>query len=443
MAIISNAWFIRSNCLFSKTHSQRQPVSKLLCLVDAVFTMGSRQESKLSLKANHILPTEQGSLDVPCKRHRFLQPLRRIYKYYSVIALSPINFTSSLKTQGNAEKIKFVGYTFVRLLSFVFVLHNVLLFVGFHKGQFGELDIFELLESTMWFVGVTMPLVITDTLVRSTDFNWAFLQSMVIMENIWSRQEFAQSTPSQYGYWKSILIHNSIFDYFQILNICYSMWRALEYQIYPYSVLPWKNSTTELISYVLLVLQSYSYMLAYSFCWVFPGLLARCIAACVSGITERVGKPDFSYEQTVHDYTLISYAARRLSDLMKYKLLVLYIIIGAEQSIQFYVILQILRFGQSFEYVLLMLVDLGITLSRVSHSLRAIASVDTEMRKLRNELNRVSVKLTSGSKRRPLNRWRTVNHACMNIGPHSCNNGLVLDILMEFVDYYATAALWP
>lgn len=408
--------------------------------VEAILRMGSRQESKLSLKANRVLSV--GNFDVPCNANRLSQPLRRIYRYYSVIALSRISIKSPPNI-GNIKTTRIFGYVFIRFLSFVFVFHNILLFGGFYKDQFGELDIFELLESSMWFVGITMPLLIIDPLVRSPDFTQAFTQTMDIMDRIWSDNELPQR--GQNEYWKSIFLHNSVLDYFQILNICYFTWGELEYQIYPYSVLPWKNSTTELVSYILNIVQSFFYMLAYSFCWVLPGLLARFIATCVNGITERVRKQGYSYEQTAQDYMIISYSIRRMSDFIKYKLLGLYIVIGAEQSVQFYVILQLLRLGQSFEYVVLMLVDLAITLSRVAHSLHAISSVDAAMVNLRREIQEVSVNgdIVTGLKRKKaLNRWRSLSHACMKVGPYSCSNRSVLEALMEFVDYYATAALW-
>lgn len=380
----------------------------------------------------------------------FSKNIRNIFGCYCWVLLAPFNFQNgnTLMSTANTKNStwKFRLHAFTLVYGLCFVIHNILLVAGVYYEAFGDLDVFGQLESALWILAYCT-LIPTEAIVHRKEYSLALERSLQQMDSIWL--QYQQKTCTRIlsqlrnQVW-TIFLHNNVMDFFNIFSFVLTIYGAMSYRIYIYSVFPWKNIGCELTAFVLQSLSSFSFALSWGFMLSFPGIHAYHSSATIKCLSISYHEK-MQIENILWQYKLLGFSQRRVNDNMKIGLLAMYLLIGLQQTAECYILFQLIKAGDFGSYTAYMVFDIMTIIGQVAHSFYAISSVDSADRRFRRETGKCIFSMRHSRNQRLMTSkvFNSIPRVLVEMGSIRCEKDVVLDGMMQFLDYYATAALWP
>ncbi len=244
-------------------------------------------------------------------------------------------------------------------------------------------------------------------------------------------------------------------DYFQAISYTWAIWGSLTYQVNVYSMFPWKTPLAETIFWVAQCYTVGALCFIYSFLVVFHGMYAYHKEICVRALASCIEKSRYSQysvypiEKIIQDYKTLHLATSMVGGKVCNILIIMYLAMGVQQTVESYVLFQMIKMGMGFKDVMFLLLDICLTLSRIAHSLYALSSVDLATqdfwRKIKGNIMMLgSGEILASKKRKERAKLRrTIRPIAMRLGPIRCTKSLLLTGMAQYTNYYIAAALWP
>lgn len=301
----------------------------------------------------------------------YTSSVRKIYSYYTTVASSPIDVNNAEKFQDlqfhqfifKVPHRKLIFYFVAHFVTFVILIHNVLLLFNVYSYKFGPLDIFSKLEALLWIFGYIMYYT-SDLAFLNPAFTVNLMRLLNHLDVAWSNISGAIDTKQLERIlkrqWRRMFYHNSVMDYFQNLNYAWALWGTLSYQSHPFSVFPWQSWPLEIVCWFL---QSYAiatYCFAWSFMNSFHGIYAYNTAICLNGIANWFDNEPCATEQAIIEYRRLELSLRLVARQSGKMLLAMYLVFGLQQFIESYILFQMIKMGMGFGDVMFLLMDITV-----------------------------------------------------------------------------------
>ncbi len=268
----------------------------------------------------------------------YTSSLRKIYRYYTIGASSPIDTSNAEKFKdlqfhqfiSKIPQRKLIFYFTAHFVTISITIHNVLLLFDVYSYKFGPQDIFGKLEALLWIFGYTL-YYMSDPIFLSPSFTVNVKRLLNHLDGTWSNISGAMDTTGLEfllkRQWRLLFYHNSAMDYLQCLNYAWALWGTLSYQNNPFSVFPWQNWPLETACWVLQVYSVSTYCLAWSFMNTFHGLYAYHTAICLRGIANRFDDEPCAIEQAITEYRQLELSLRLVAKPAGKTLLAMYLVL--------------------------------------------------------------------------------------------------------------------
>lgn len=352
---------------------------------------------------------------------------RQIRDYYFKILHTPVTLGRKL----SFHKYAILPFLLFRLINSANWIQNFLLF----GGLYGHLDIYGELEAILWMLTLDF-FYLSDLIFFRPGLQFkieSLLQySETFMESVGTTDAISRCKTRTL----KIFIFNSVLDYFQITTYGITSWGAVDYKTQVYWLFPWKFPELEATYWFLQTATIGLLFFSWSTIICLPSCVAYQVEACVNGINDKLRfRP---LESCLSDYRAIWLSSRIASDELDMIQLFNYLHLGVEQTVQSYILFQMIRNGASVREILYLLGDLTSSLSRVAFSFYALTTVVYANKRVWKKF-----RMYNGERKLVRKTVRSLRPIEMKIGPWACDTNLLLSGMSSFLDYYVVAALWP
>lgn len=370
---------------------------------------------------------------------------KRVFRVYLILNLLP-----DISLQFSP---KFCIYLLCRLVFLLKIFHNVLVLLGVYSTKLSPQNTFTNLESFGWILILMLPLV-HDTILLNPCFYTSVTNLYNLLDKIWDSNLFKwllktrSSLYSQLCFRRSqLLYHNVVLDMLQIFFYSLALWDSLETTPYLYSIFPIKTFVTKSIFWLVELTVMQCMLFSWSSIFNIHCNYVLHIRTCLESLSSISPSPGL-----ILQYKAIQLGTRLLLVHVSYPVLVVFLIVGFQQFMQCYVMFKLIHLNVSTEYVVFLVLDILLSLSRFCQFFYSWSSVQLSVIKFDDRIRkglcyRVETckldKYSAKSRRLLFRSYKSLQPVTLTIGPVKCHSDLLPQALSRYMGYYITGALWP
>ncbi|CAL8124538.1 unnamed protein product [Orchesella dallaii] len=393
---------------------------------------------------------------------------RWIFNYYSVLCLNPYK-------EWSWKSLVRLLFGISRLISFLQICYLILLVLGVFRGIHGDMEVFGYIEAFLWIAASSF-YGCSDYLFFSKTFRTNLEELQNVMEKVLTSSDMevvAERGNERFqiqfftGEKKTIKLFLLFFvlDCFQMKGLFVAFYDIVGDRMHLYSIFPWKSFTLQVVDWMLESSNMSILILVISLMLVLPGTIAFYLEECLNQMTKLIRSNSFERKENIDSAQLLSiyqqifFIAREVNKRLGMAIFFLHVIISLQQLSQTYCVFQLLRSGATYTDLEFFFVDILLTIVRLAASFNALSVVDRASSNFRmaiknytqkthysfsnNHKNPTSINGSNMRRKFIERKARSLRNVSMNIGPCKCNRDLVLVGMSVYLNYYATAALWP